>query len=308
MKNLVTSAFFSLISSLLVSAQFCGPGQEEIFRRCNGVEESVCIVRSNWTRECVNCWIVQYGPCSGQSGGGQMTFSFYGAAKDAAERGKNDGDNSCPWYNDQNYRIVLDDISTCPVLNANQSPVNMSSSGSGVGGHTGNDNWDDTNTPSDTQRRDTVSITIKQPNTNDQRDNNNEYDADNTSIDWEAIIKQAKEEYTREYYRLTGQQLTASQLAEWESIFRSVIRNGDLDPETILSTYGGSASKTQKVDLPTFDSPTIKTFGPNYSGAEKGSGTNGQYPPSNGNLGNGNGMYEDKPYTDPGPYIPGKKP
>jgi hypothetical protein len=327
-----TNLFILLSFPLFLNAQFCGLGQEEIYRRCNGVDERLCIVRDNWKRECSNCWIIEYGACSGQSSGGQMSFNFYGEAKDAAEEERNNGDNSCPWYNDQNYRIILDDISTCPVLEVNKNPANMGSGSSGGGGgHFGNDDWDETLPGFDppagnTNTNNPSGQTTNSPNTANSNHStygggsstgsNNYSSGENPSdfdgIDIEVLIQETKENYIKEMYRLTGHYPSSREIAEWESILRSTLKNGDLDPETILRTYGGDGGKSsnsREVGLPTFDAPTIKTFGPNYSGSGSSYPSYYEGPSNKDNLGNGNGMYKEKPYTDPGPIdLNGKRP
>ena len=299
-----------------LTAQFCGFGQEEIYKKCNGLEERLCIVVDNWAnKKCADCWVVEFGTCEGQSAVVSTSYQSFNEAKARAETDKNDGDNSCPWYNDQNYRIILDDISLCPALNVNKNPANMSSGSSGGGnsaggGNSGGGSFGSSPSPKDDSPpgkdapgdRGNGDRSTGNHNSSYSNSHQNDLGTDHTEIDIEDLIRQAKAEYVKTYYELSGHQISAKELAEWEAIFRSVLNNGELDTESIIQTYGGGkASKSKNVELPNFDSPTIKTFGPNYSG----SGGNSPYaepvPSGNGNLGNGNGMYKEKQYTDPGP-------
>lgn len=77
--------------------------------RCKGIITSQC-VPDNYN--CDKCWTVANPPCAGNTFGGEGFYDSYDKALAAAEKGKKEN-NSCPWYNDQEYTIYIDDTKFC---------------------------------------------------------------------------------------------------------------------------------------------------------------------------------------------------
>lgn len=104
---------YALLFSLIVNAQTdCPKGYDQIFVLCNKKEVAKCIVPAKQP-ECDYCWEIHYAPCEGRTSGGMHSFSTYQAAASYAAADKLIHSTSCPWYDNQVYRIVYNNPSEC---------------------------------------------------------------------------------------------------------------------------------------------------------------------------------------------------
>jgi hypothetical protein len=99
-----------LLMAGLASAQ-CPDGYEQIYVKCENTLTKSCVL-SDRQPTCSGCWLVQYGPCVGSRYGGTKTFDSFQKAKETADY-DSQADDSCPWYNDQDFKIVLNDRNSC---------------------------------------------------------------------------------------------------------------------------------------------------------------------------------------------------
>lgn len=110
MRNIIITTITFLIIFDIAKAQVnCPPGSEKRNIKCNGQIVTTC-VPINY--DCRNCWNVENPPCDGNISGGLWSFNSYEKALQAAERLKAEN-NHCPFYNDQIYKIYLDDSKYC---------------------------------------------------------------------------------------------------------------------------------------------------------------------------------------------------
>lgn len=284
-------------------AQFCPFGQESIYVLCNGSEEKKCIEPGNWTFTCNYCWIIIWPDCDNLTGeAGRNSFHTLADALEYADKEKTDGNNSCPWYYDQLYRIVLDNPARCPAIKP---------TGNIMGGSTSSGNGQPANDYGtggpDFEDKDSSQQTTTNPSTPGYEQQNNAASDNPVAVDYETIIREAMEEYKREWYNLTGTYPQPEELARLEQTIRDILRNGGAGAEEYIATYQNKSGgkKSNEVSLPDFSSPTIKTFDPTYIHTEKGNAAPSTAPNNQGGFSDPNSFYIDPNWAHPG-VIPTK--
>lgn len=111
-----------------VYAQNCPSGYEQRTVKCSGVMLQKCIP-IGYT--CDKCWNLDHPPCAGRTMGGGWFYNSYASAWMAGMKDKNDGDNSCPSYNDQEFTIYCDDPKMCSSSGSSNTSTGSSYHSSG---------------------------------------------------------------------------------------------------------------------------------------------------------------------------------
>lgn len=111
MKQTSALVFLLFFGAALCAQSDCPKGYEQIYVLCNKKEMPKCIIPAKQP-ECELCWEIHYDPCEGRTSGGMLSFSTYQAASSYAAADKLLY-SSCPWYNNQVYRIVFNNPKDC---------------------------------------------------------------------------------------------------------------------------------------------------------------------------------------------------
>lgn len=102
---------FFLNQFCVFSQENCPAGNELRDVKCSSKIVQKCVPENH---TCSRCWTVEFAPCPGRTIGGSWGYSSYDKAVEMAKNASNNwSDGKCTWWDNNVYKIYLDDSKFC---------------------------------------------------------------------------------------------------------------------------------------------------------------------------------------------------